>query len=81
MDTASIFWGLLFGSIGAGYFIYGKKQGKPVPLLCGIALAVSPTSSAICWAWWRWASRSARSRTSTGPSLPPLHRDEGHHVE
>jgi len=42
MDTASIFWGLLFGSIGAGFFIYGKKQGKPVPLLCGIALAVLP---------------------------------------
>jgi len=42
MDTASIFWGLLFGSIGAGFFIYGKKQGKPVPLLCGIALAVFP---------------------------------------
>jgi len=42
MDTASIFWGLLFGSIGAGFFMYGKKQGKPVPLLCGIALAVFP---------------------------------------
>jgi len=42
MDTASIFWGLLFGSIGAGYFIYGKKQGKPVPLLCGIALVLFP---------------------------------------
>jgi hypothetical protein len=42
MDTASIFWGLLFGSIGAGFFVYGKKQGKPVPLLCGIALAIFP---------------------------------------
>ncbi|MEJ6000323.1 hypothetical protein [Paucibacter soli] len=42
MDTASIFWGLLFGAIGAGFFVYGKKQGKPVPLLCGIALAVFP---------------------------------------
>jgi len=27
---------ILFGSIGAGYFIYGKKQQQCVPLLTGI---------------------------------------------
>jgi hypothetical protein len=30
--------GALFGSIGLGYFIFGKKQQAMVPLLCGIAL-------------------------------------------
>lgn len=42
ITTATLFWGLLFGSIGAGFFVYGKKQGKPVPLLCGIALVLFP---------------------------------------
>lgn len=38
MDTATLLWGLLFGSIGTGYFIYGKKQHKNVALACGMAL-------------------------------------------
>lgn len=42
MDTATLFWGLIFGSIGMGFFIYGKKQKKSVPLLCGLALCVIP---------------------------------------
>jgi hypothetical protein len=33
---------LLFGSIGLGYFIYGKKQKAVVPLFCGLALMVFP---------------------------------------
>lgn len=40
--TAVLLWGLLFGSIGLGYFIYGKKQRAPVPLVCGLALMVFP---------------------------------------
>ena len=35
-------WGVLFGSIGLGFFIYGKKQRAVVPLLCGVALMVCP---------------------------------------
>ena len=42
MSTALIFWGLLFGSLGLGFFVYGKKQQAPVPLICGIALMVVP---------------------------------------
>jgi hypothetical protein len=42
MDSSLLLWGLLFGSLGAGYFVYGKKQGALVPLLCGIALIVFP---------------------------------------
>jgi hypothetical protein len=33
---------LLFGSIGLGYVIYGRKQKAVVPLLCGLALMVFP---------------------------------------
>jgi hypothetical protein len=25
-----------------GYFMYGKKQQRPIPLLCGLALMVYP---------------------------------------
>ena len=42
MDTANLLWGLLFSSIGLGFFIYGKKQRNVVPLVCGIALMVYP---------------------------------------
>ncbi|HEY4083511.1 MAG TPA: hypothetical protein VGM81_22715 [Burkholderiaceae bacterium] len=40
MDTATLLWGVLFGSLGMAYFVYGKKQAAIVPLLCGIALMV-----------------------------------------
>ena len=41
-DASSLFWALVFGSFGLGYFIYGKKQKALVPLFCGIALMVFP---------------------------------------
>lgn len=34
--------GMLLGSVGLGFFIYGKKQGAPVPLVCGLLLMVVP---------------------------------------
>ncbi len=39
---AQLLWGLLFGSIGLGFFIYGRKQRRVVPLLCGLALMIYP---------------------------------------
>jgi hypothetical protein len=42
MTESVLLWGLLFGSIGAGFALYGKQQRAPVPLLCGIALMVFP---------------------------------------
>ena len=33
---------VLFSSIGAGYFLYGRKQRQIVPLLIGFALCVYP---------------------------------------
>lgn len=42
VDTASLLWGLLFGSVGLGYFLYGKNQKALVPALCGIVLMIVP---------------------------------------
>ncbi len=42
MDTASLLWGLLFGSIGLGFFIYGKNQKALVPAVCGVMLMIFP---------------------------------------
>ena len=41
-STAVLIWGMLFGSIGTGYFIYGKKQRAVVPLCVGVVLCVFP---------------------------------------
>jgi hypothetical protein len=42
MTEATLLWGVLFSSIGIGYFIYGRRQGKTIPLLSGVALMVYP---------------------------------------
>jgi hypothetical protein len=42
VNISSLFWGLLFGSIGLGFFVYGRKQKTVVPLVCGIGLMVFP---------------------------------------
>jgi len=39
---ASLLWGLVFSSVGLAYFVYGKRQGRVVPLVCGVALMVYP---------------------------------------
>jgi len=41
-SSASLLWGLLFGSIGMGYFVYGKKQQRVVALISGMALMIFP---------------------------------------
>lgn len=42
MDTAMLLWGLVFSSIGLGYFIYGRRQSEMVFRYTGIALMVYP---------------------------------------
>ncbi|MEO8460580.1 MAG: hypothetical protein ABI451_08635 [Dokdonella sp.] len=39
---ASLVWGLLFGCIGLGYFLYGKQQRKAIPFMCGVGLMLFP---------------------------------------
>lgn len=41
-STAVLMWGMLFGAIGVGFFLYGKKQRTVVPLITGIVLCVFP---------------------------------------
>jgi hypothetical protein len=41
-DASSLLWGLVFGSIGLGFFVYGRKQRMVIPLVCGVALMVYP---------------------------------------
>ena len=42
MNTSVLLWGLLFSSIGLGFFVYGKKQKAVVPLVCGLGLMIYP---------------------------------------
>ena len=42
MSTSALLWSVLFGSVGLGFFMYGKKQQAVVPLLCGLGLMTFP---------------------------------------
>ena len=43
MDSeATLIWGLIFGSVGLAYFMYGRKQKRGVPFFSGIGLMVFP---------------------------------------
>ncbi|MEO6104263.1 MAG: hypothetical protein ABIP44_11580 [Pseudoxanthomonas sp.] len=50
MILSTMVWGMLFGAIGLGYFIYGKRQAALVPLVCGLALMVFPYFLSSAWA-------------------------------
>jgi len=41
-STALLLWGVVFSSIGLGFFMYGKRQQRLIPLLCGLALMIFP---------------------------------------
>lgn len=38
----SLVVGMIAGAFGVGYFIYGKKQQKLVPMLAGVLLCIYP---------------------------------------
>jgi hypothetical protein len=42
MNATSLMIGVFTGAIGVGYFMYGKRQAKFVPLLAGMMLCVYP---------------------------------------
>jgi hypothetical protein len=42
MNMSTLIWGVIFGSIGMGFFVYGKKQHALIPLFSGIGLMVFP---------------------------------------
>jgi hypothetical protein len=41
-NTAALIWGVMFGAVGMGYLVYGKKQRRGVALLAGALLCVFP---------------------------------------
>ena len=41
LDANFLFASLVWGSVGFGYFIYGKKQGSWVPLSGGLLMLVA----------------------------------------
>jgi hypothetical protein len=42
MDPTILTISLLFGAIGGGMFMYGKRAQRPAPLLAGLGLMVIP---------------------------------------
>jgi hypothetical protein len=41
-SMAAMRWGMLFGSIGMGFSIYGRRQRAAIPFAVGVALMVYP---------------------------------------
>ena len=41
-DTLSFVVYVLYGAVGLGYFMYGKRQKMLVPLFCGLGLMGFP---------------------------------------
>ena len=42
MNQTTLIIGLIAGSVGMGYFVYGKKQGRLIPMLAGAGLFAMP---------------------------------------
>jgi len=43
MDTSTVLmFGMLFGAIGFGYIVYGRKQQRGIALLSGVLLCAFP---------------------------------------
>lgn len=49
MSESSLLWGVVLGSVGLGYFVYGAKQRAVVPLICGVGLMVLPYFVSEVW--------------------------------
>lgn len=41
-DGTAMFLGMIWGALGTGYFIYGKKTARAGFLICGIGLVLIP---------------------------------------
>ena len=42
MDMTSLMFSLLFGTVGMGFLMYGKKMAAVVPMGAGLALMIVP---------------------------------------
>ena len=53
-STAVLFWGMLFGAIGFGFFLYGRKKGSRAPhywdrTLCRSLFYSERVRASSCW--------------------------------
>ena len=47
---SSLFIGVVAGAVGTGYFMYGKRSSKPVPMIAGALLCIYPYfSDSVAW--------------------------------
>lgn len=49
MDSWGLVWSVVFGAIGAGYFVFGRKQQRPIPLIAGLLLICLPYAIGNPW--------------------------------
>ena len=42
VNESWLLWGFLFGCVGLGLLIYGRKQRAVVPFVCGLTLMLLP---------------------------------------
>jgi len=42
MNESVLLWGILFGAIGLGMFVYGRRQRAVAPFVAGLALMGFP---------------------------------------
>ncbi len=48
-DSSFLFASLIWGSVGFGYFIYGKKQQSFVPMVGGVLILVASYLASSAW--------------------------------
>jgi len=41
-STTNIFLSVIFGAIGTGYIVYGRRQKRIIAFICGVALCAYP---------------------------------------
>ncbi|MFQ6612686.1 MAG: hypothetical protein ACE5D2_06235 [Fidelibacterota bacterium] len=41
-NTNVIIWSMLFGAVGVGYIVYGRKQKRAIAFLAGVGMVVLP---------------------------------------
>lgn len=42
MHARDLFLNLMLSLLGSAYLLYGRKQGAPLPMACGLLLLVEP---------------------------------------
>jgi len=41
-DSSIFIWSIVLGTVGMGYFTYGKQQRKIIPFISGVGLFILP---------------------------------------